>query len=266
MPVVENSVLIVDDDPAFRILLKRRLEAAGFVTSEAGDGAEAIEVLKVETPDVVLLDINMPNTNGYEVLDWIKHNNSQSINVIILTGEDTREHIVGCMTRGAKDFLLKSAGRLELISRLRRLCEISNSDENTHYRITDTDPRTAPILIVDDQELSVDLTARRLANDGLTVYRAYSGSEALQILQDREIRLVLLDIDMPDINGYDLLSKIRQQYPADKLGIIMLTATDDPKAIINCMRMGADDYITKPFRHNELVTRIHISLHRKLHT
>lgn len=264
MPIAANTVLIVDDDPAFRSLIKKRLETAGFETNEARDGAQAIDILQVECPDVVLLDINMPVMNGYDVLEWLKHNQVVSANVIVLTGESVRDHVVSCLTLGAKDFLVKSAGKLELLSRVRRLCETRHLEESTHYQITDKDLHAAPILIVDDQELSVDLTARRLIKDGFTVYKAYSGREALQVLQDQEIRLVLLDIEMPDISGNELLKKIRQRFLAEELAVIMLTAIDDSDMVIECISQGADDYIMKPFHQAELMVRIHTTLHHKL--
>ena len=264
MPAAQNTVLIVDDDPAFRVLLKKRLEVAGFEITEACDGAEAIEILQVECPDVVLLDINMPNMNGYDVLEWIKQNQFIGTNVIVLTGESVRDHVVTCLTLGAKDFLVKTAGKLELLSRVRRLCETRHLEDSENYRITDKELHAAPILIVDDEALSVDLTARRLIKEGFTVHKAYGGSEALRILQEQEIRLVLLDIQMPDIDGYELLKTIRKRFLTEEIAVMMLSAIDDSDMVIDCIRNGADDYIMKPFHQTELLTRIHTTLHHKL--
>lgn len=266
MPVAQYTVLIVDDNAEFRALMKRRLEAAGFETMEACDGEHAINSFKVETPDIVLLDINMPNKNGYEVLDWLEHNKIVKTKVIVLTGDSMRDNVVTCLTLGAKDFVLKSAPKTELLNRIKLLCETKSLKEANHDTVRSEELYAAPILIVDDEELSVNITARRLEKEGYTVVKAHHADEAQNIIKTKNIRLALLDIHMPDINGFDLLKMIRKDYPPEQIGIIMLTANDDAEMVIDCIQHGADDYIMKPFHQAELLIRVQACLQHTLIT
>ena len=261
MPVAQNAVLIVDDDPDYRKLLRARLEHADFTTAEARDGSEAVEILKVESYDVILLDLNMPNMGGYEVLQWIHGNtNTQDINVIVLTADSIRDHVVTTLTLGAKDFITKSAGNLELITRVKRLCQIKTLEGNANNKIADNELLQSTVLLVDDDELSIDLTARRIENAGYKVLRASRGQDALSIVRTEDIKLALLDINMPDISGLEVLNHIRAIKPKEELAIIMVTAIEDPDMVIDCINAGADDYIMKPFHPAELTARINTIL------
>jgi len=265
MPVAQNAVLIVDDDLDYRKLLQGRLEHADFTTTEACDGSEAVEILKVESYDVILLDLNMPNMGGYEVLQWIQGNaNTQDINVIVLTANSIRDHVVTSLTLGAKDFITKSAGKLELVTRVRRLCQIKTLEGNANNKIADKELLQSTVLLVDDDELSIGLTARRTENAGYRVLRASRGQDALSIVQHEDIKLALLDIDMPDISGLEVLKHIRAIKPKEELAIIMVTAIEDPDTVIDCINAGADDYIMKPFHPAELTTRINTILRYSL--
>lgn len=257
MQVVQNAILIVDDDPNYRKLLKARLSHAGFIITEASDGSEAVEILKVESYDVILLDLNMPNMGGYEVLEWINgNNNTQDSNVIVLTAESNRDHVVTSLTLGAKDFVTKSADKLELIMRIKRVCEIKTLEAKTHNKISDEELLQSNILVVDDDKLSIGLTARRLEKHGYKALQATNGKDALSTICEQEINLVLLDINMPDINGFEVLKRIRSIKSKEELAVVMVTAVEDPDTVIDCINAGADDYIMKPFHPTELIARI----------
>lgn len=265
MPIANNAILIVDDDPSFRSLLKGRLQNAGYTTAEAGDGLQAVEILKVESYDVILLDLNMPNMCGYEVLEWLKQNrNTRDSNVIVLTSDSIRDNVVTSLTLGAKDFIAKSAGKLELLTRVRHLCDIKVLEQKTNEKISDAELTSSTILVVDDEELSLELTARRVEKQGFKVLRAYNGTQAVSLIKDLPIQLVLLDINMPDVDGYTVLKQIRDIKPKEELAIIMVTAVEEPDAVIDCINTGANDYIMKPFHPTELITRISTVLHFSL--
>lgn len=115
------------------------------------------------------------------------------------------------------------------------------------------------ILIVDDEKEIADLVELYLQNEGYTVYKHYTAGEALACIDGTELDLAILDIMLPDTNGLDICKKIRttHTYP-----IIMLTAKDEEVDKITGLTLGADDYITKPFRPLELVARVKAQLRR----
>lgn len=115
------------------------------------------------------------------------------------------------------------------------------------------------VLVVDDEREISDLIELYLQNENYEVFKFYSAKEALACIESTELDLAILDIMLPEINGFDLCKKIRIQYTYP---IIMLTAKDEEMDKITGLTLGADDYITKPFRPLELVARVKAQLRR----
>lgn len=115
------------------------------------------------------------------------------------------------------------------------------------------------ILIVDDEKEIADLIELYLKNDSYTICKAYSAQQALDIIEKETIQLALLDVMLPDMNGFDLCKKIREKY---MFPIIMLTAKVNDLDKITGLTIGADDYITKPFNPLEVVARVKTQLRR----
>ena len=115
------------------------------------------------------------------------------------------------------------------------------------------------ILVVDDEIEIADLIELYLTTNGYHVYKAYNGKDALKILEKRQISLAILDVMMPDIDGFTLCETIRKQY---NFPIIMVTAKVQKMDKITGLTKGADDYITKPFEPLELVARVKAQLRR----
>ncbi|RKD35055.1 VanR-ABDEGLN family response regulator transcription factor [Lacrimispora algidixylanolytica] len=115
------------------------------------------------------------------------------------------------------------------------------------------------ILVVDDEQDIADLIEVYLQNENCTVFKYYSAKEALVCIESTELDLAILDIMMPDINGFELCRKIREHYT---FPIIMLTAKDEETDKITGLTLGADDYVTKPFLPLELIARVKAQLRR----
>ncbi len=123
------------------------------------------------------------------------------------------------------------------------------SPDNTRYKI----------LAVDDEQRMVRFIQLNLEQDGFEVITAYNGREAIEQVRTQLPDLILLDIMMPDINGFEVLKKIRE---VNNVPVIMLTAKGEEDDRIQGLELGADDYITKPFSPRELVSRIRAVLRR----
>ncbi len=116
------------------------------------------------------------------------------------------------------------------------------------------------ILVVDDERNILDLAEMYLTREGLQVLRASDGAEALQIIQNKRPDLVVLDLMLPEIDGWEVCRRLRGQ--GDRTPIVMLTARDEDVDKIVGLEMGADDYMTKPFNPRELVARVKAVLRR----
>ena len=115
------------------------------------------------------------------------------------------------------------------------------------------------ILVVDDEDRSLRLVEAMLAPEGYEVVLAHSGEEGLEKIRDTCPDVVLLDIMMPGMNGYEVLRILRQQ---SNIPVIMLTAKKEVTSTRDALNLGADDYIRKPFRKGELLARIQAKLRR----
>ncbi len=122
-----------------------------------------------------------------------------------------------------------------------------------------TEQNAPHILVVDDEKEIADLIELYLKNDGYTVHKFYNGREALKCVENTEIDLALLDVMLPDIDGFSLVKKIRETH---FFPIVMLTAKVEDSDKILGLTIGADDYITKPFNPLEVTARVKTQLRR----
>ena len=119
------------------------------------------------------------------------------------------------------------------------------------------------VLIVDDNEMNRDVLSRRLARQGHTVRTAVNGREAVEMISNQNFDLVLLDIMMPELNGYQVLQQIKEDPNLPYIPVIMITAVDQIDSFVRCLELGAEDYLTKPFDPVLLRARIGASLDKK---
>lgn len=121
----------------------------------------------------------------------------------------------------------------------------------------------ASVLVVDDSEMNRDLLLRRLDKMGLRITEASNGEEALAAMDKESFDLVLLDIMMPVMDGYETLERMQKKIDLKRIPVIMITALDDVDSAVRCIDLGAVDYITKPFNPTLLQSRVTASLERK---
>ena len=119
------------------------------------------------------------------------------------------------------------------------------------------------LLVVDDNEMNRDMLSRRLKRQGHTVAVAVNGRDALAIMQREAFDLVLLDIMMPEMNGYEALERMKADKNLSYIPVIMISAVDEIESIVHCIKLGAEDYLSKPFNNTMLKARIGASLEKK---
>jgi two-component system, OmpR family, response regulator MprA len=126
--------------------------------------------------------------------------------------------------------------------------------------VNSVEPRVPELLVVDDDRKLVPLLERGLRFEGFGVVCAYSGAEALAIARQTAPDLVLLDVGMPDLDGFEVLRELRRH---SDVPVVMLTAKDEVSDKVGALDLGADDYVAKPFAFDELVARIRAVLRRR---
>src|SRR6266852_9721106 len=124
-------------------------------------------------------------------------------------------------------------------------------------------PQQSRLLIVDDNEMNRDMLARRLSRSGYVVDLAENARQLMQRVKENRLDLVLLDIEMPEVSGFDALKALRKDYSPSQLPIIMVTARNQREDIIRALNLGANDYLTKPIHFPVAQARIETQLSRK---
>lgn len=127
----------------------------------------------------------------------------------------------------------------------------------------ETNAEQGTVLIVDDIEMNRDLLSRRLKRQGYSIVMAENGRQALDLLQEQSVDLVLLDIMMPHMNGYEVLEHLKASPVLRHIPVIMISALDDIESVVRCIELGAEDYLFKPFNPTLLKARIGACLEKK---
>ena len=260
-PVAERpySILLVDDKQELRLLLSRRLEQVGYLVTQAINGRHALKLMECERFDLVLLDLNMPDMDGLATLHAIKARQELAATpVAMLTATSSRESVVKCLGLGAVDYLIKPINPLELTQRVHRCLEVRAAPAEPTVQLGDV--AGSRILIVDDEPLNLKLLERRLVQMGYQAVSAASGQQALERLARAAFDAVLLDVQMPEMNGFELLAAIRANPAWQGLPVLMLSADGSQATIDQCYRDGADDYLVKPYHTPDLQMRLGVLL------
>jgi signal transduction histidine kinase/DNA-binding response OmpR family regulator len=211
-------VLVVEDDPASAELLSRQIEGAGFRTENARNGLEAMAMAKELKPVAITLDILLPEVDGWEVMTLLKRDEVTSdIPVIIVSVVDDPE--LGTAL-GALDYFVKPVNAKELVQRL------------SNYNFKSGDGQTL-ILVVDDEAANRDWLKHVLEPLGFTVLIASGGQEAIDLARSRKPALVMLDLLMPDVNGFDVVEVLSGNEATKMIPIMVLTAKSLTRAEID---------------------------------
>jgi len=211
-------VLVVEDDPASAELLSRQIEGAGFRTENARNGIEAMAMAKERKPVAITLDILLPEVDGWEVMTLLKRDEATSdIPVIIVSVVDDPE--LG-RALGALDYFVKPVNAKELVQRL------------SNYNFKSGDGQTL-ILVVDDEAANREWLKHVLEPLGFTVLIASGGQEAIDLARSRKPALVMLDLLMPDVNGFDVVEALTGNEATRTIPIMVLTAKSLTRAEID---------------------------------
>ncbi|NND99864.1 MAG: PAS domain S-box protein [Pirellulaceae bacterium] len=204
-----REVLIVDDDPTARDLMQRFLSKEGYATITASSGAEALQLAKKRKPLAITLDVMMPGMDGWDVLKELKADETTSdIPVVMISMVDGADiaHPLGVM-----DYLTKPPDR-------KRLGDILGQIR--------TDQSPGQVLIVDDDPNNRQMLARLVEKIDCEVIEASNGREALERIAKRKPDLILLDLMMPVMDGFQVVDELRKQGLAGEIPIVVLTAKD----------------------------------------
>ena len=238
-----RRVLIVDDDDAFRSLMRTQLSHAGYTVLDARDAASALQIARAMAPDVITVDLMMPGIDGWAFIDRLRNEPGlANIPIVVVSGaadakNDARLPLdVSVIGKGEGDDRLLREISLALSGR-----------------------RGATILVAeDDDDLRGVLTAS-LTRNGHRVIPVRDGAEALAAIEREPVDVIVLDLVMPNIDGFAVLARLKEVSKDATIPIVVLSGADRSTTELQALRLGANVYLTKPIEAaalTEEVTRL----------
>ncbi|MGE0173973.1 MAG: response regulator [Oligoflexales bacterium] len=252
-----KRILIVEDDPNQRLAMKELLDGADVEIDTVGKGEDAIEKITGSSYDCLIIDLRLPDMSGFDLLHRLSTADDRGSlpPVVVYTGKDLSPDEVSLLETYSETVILKgarSSDRLldEVSLFLHRVeSKMPQAKQTLLRQVRDKGLQLngRRILVVDDDMRNVFALANALKLKGMEVIIAKNGHECLKTLEnDREIEIVLMDIMMPGMDGYEAMRRIRERDYFRKLPIIALTAKAMKSDHDKCLAAGANDYLSKP--------------------
>jgi CheY-like chemotaxis protein len=266
-----KNLLVVEDNELQRQNTVELIGGEGVNTWAVGSGREGLEALRAQHFDCVVLDLGLPDMSGAEFIDEVKKAGFGNLPIVVHTAKDLHRDEAQEIKRIARTVILKdvqSPERLFDETALflhRPISSLSEDKKKLVESLHRNDDVLAgkKVLIVDDDMRNIFAMTSFLERYSMEILSTESGAEAIEMLkQDSSIDVVLMDIMMPDLDGYETMRRIRLEETFADLPIIALTAKAMKGDREKCIEAGASDYIAKPVDTEHLLSLLRIWLHR----
>jgi CheY-like chemotaxis protein len=267
-----KRLLVVEDNEAERQAIVELLSHDDIEIVTAGTGAEACQLLLDRPFDCCVLDLRLPDMTGFALLEKMQtDSNLQDVPVVVFTGKQLSEEEEQQLRTAAKSVVIKdvhSPERLldETALFLHRIvANLPEPKQNMLSRLHNSNEvlRGRKALVVDDDARNIFALTTILENQEMEVVSATNGRQAIQIIQrTSNLNVVLMDIMMPDMDGYETLREIRKDARFRSLPILALTAKAMKGDREKCLEAGASDYIAKPVNTDQLISLLRVWLYR----
>jgi signal transduction histidine kinase/DNA-binding response OmpR family regulator len=264
-------ILVVDDNKSYRTILIKMLESFGYSAEAVENGSEALDVLKREACqersfDLVLLDMLMPDMNGEQTLKAIKNEQKiKDIPVIILTTVGVRGDVARLKALGCSGYLVKPVKQSELYDAIINVMGIQKKEKDekvqpvvTRHTVAEQKRRVIRILLAEDnptnQKLAVAIL-NRVGYNNIDIVK--NGREVIEAMKQNNYQMILMDVQMPEMNGFEATKAIRKiESKKERIPIIAMTAHAMKGDREQCIKSGMDDYISKPIEPQVLIDTI----------
>lgn len=272
-------VLVVDDILPNVKLLEAKLSCEYYDVITATSGAEALEKVRNENPDVVLLDVMMPGMDGFEVCGRIKSNpDTAHIPVVMVTALTDVEDKVRGLEAGADDFLSKPINDTALMARVRSLARLKMALDEWKIRenaanqfgvvseqsnLMSEPVEGARILLIEDKEFDKTKIIDALSGDLNIVMPAADGMQAMEMIATQEFDVLMVSLNLKNEDGLRLCSHLKSNERTRSVPIVMIAEETDMPRVAHGLEIGAHDYLLRPIEKSELLARVRTQIRRK---
>jgi two-component system, cell cycle response regulator len=271
-------VLVVDDVPANAKLLEARLSAEYFDVVTATSGAEALAICERAQCDIVLLDVMMPEMDGFEVCRRLKAGpKTHHIPVVMVTALDQPSDRVRGLEAGADDFLTKPVSDIALVARVRSLTRLKLVTDELRMRVLTSkeigieDPllasvgdsgRGGRILVIDDRRSSYERIAKVLAGEH-RVDIEVDPQEALFHTAEGDYDLLIVSLGLENFDALRLCSQVRSLERTRNVPILVVVEAEDNARLLRGLEIGVNDYLVRPIDPNEMLARVRTQIRKR---
>lgn len=261
MPEKKGHILVIEDEGLLAEVLLKKLKARGYGAKVAKDGEEGLAILRQGEIDLVLLDMMMPKMNGYEVLEKIREE-KMTVPVIIISNSGQPVDIEKAMALGANDYIVKAdLDPEEIASKVKKALSGDKGDDMSAEEKKLRQSGKKVVLVAEDDLFLRELCAKKLAKVGYQVVEAIDGSQAYEKIVGLKPDLVLLDIIMPGLEGFEILRRVRAHAVSEVAAtpIIIFSNLGQDADRKKGLELGANDYLIKSnFTIDEIVKKIEV--------
>lgn len=235
-------VLVVDDEPAVRDVLQDLITSLGYHATTADGGQSALQLLTKGNIDLVITDLMMPQMNGWQLLKRIKQQ-TPTLPVIVLTGYISQEGEAMLTSNQTDGYLVKPVDRAKLQKTLDTFREKQQRE------------RTATITVLDDDPSALSALEHTFTRRGYHVDTFTDPGDALQHIRQTNPDLLIIDLILPNINGFEICQTLRDDAQTAHLPILILTAEPSKENVLKAIQMNINGFIAKPFDPKAIVKR-----------
>ena len=222
-----RTILVVDDEANIRRLISHELISRGYKVIEAASGKEALDLARQSHPDLITMDVVMPDLDGFDTTAVLKTDPiTKDIPILIVSVIEDKSKMYRL---GANDYITKPFNIDVLVEKVNRL--LTGSQKT--------------ILVVDDDKALVKSLEFELKKRGFTTFTAYNGKEALKAVDQNRPDLILLDLKMPEMDGYGVITALKSNPATADIHIVMVTGVDIDGGKVKALSIGAADYFNK---------------------
>lgn len=261
---MKTKILIVEDEDALASVLSSKFKLEGFEVLVGVNGEDGLNKIKAWQPDLILLDIVMPKVNGYEVLEDLQKNDNK-IPIIVISNSGQDVELEKIKKLGAIDYIIKTQFNPEEVVEkarnvLNSLAGVNNEPaEKINQEKEEDISGGVKVLLVEDDSFLRDICYKKLKKEGFNVAVAVDGEEAVKKISEFMPAIVLLDIILPAMDGFEVLKEIRahKNKMVKNVPVIMLTNLGQEEDNKKALDLGASDYLVKAhFTTEEIVNKI----------
>jgi signal transduction histidine kinase/CheY-like chemotaxis protein len=269
-----RRILVVDDNQTNRRILREMLAAEGVKVDEAETATAGLDlvrrgVAKRVPYDLAILDVQMPDMDGFQLATAVRQEKAiAKTKLLMLTSAGQRGDGERCRELGIRGYLTKPLSRADLLEGLGTVLAGSPEDADTPEVVTRhtiaESRRSLKVLLAEDNPVNQQVAVAMLVKRGHEVHVSSNGREAVEAVRARDYDVVLMDIQMPEMDGFEATAAIRAMDKGKQLPIIGLTAHALSGERERCLARGMSDYLAKPFKAHELFSLVEGSTDRKV--